>query len=261
MASVSPYHPHHRLLACDAVVSFPIVDSRIPLASYVYSVLLVLMSCLLVSCGESSGVSGTITTPTPTANEFVYVTDSVSGAISGLQVNTANGVLGTLQPFVGNASSAPRAVTTALGKYLYVANQNANTVSAYAISASTGALTAIASYATGVGPRSLVADATGKFLYVANFADASISAFSINATTGVLTPISGSPFGAGGTFYAIATDLAGKFVYVTDNGFLRVYGFAINSTTGALTPVPGGFLRQAAIRSAWLFTLPGNSSM
>lgn len=203
------------------------------------------LALLLAGCGQGGSTAPlrTVAPPPGTSSEFVFVTNSVDATVSAFQLETTTGVLTALQssPFAVTTGASPRAAAVALGKFLYIANQNTNTVTAFAISTTTGALTLVNTYTTGTGPRSLIADPLGKFLYVANFSSANISAFSINASTGELTPIAGSPFGAGGTFYAITVDSAGKFIYVTDNGFLRVYGFAINSTTGALSPVPGAF--------------------
>lgn len=87
------------------------------------------------------------------------------------------------------------------GKFVYVANFGANpgTISAFSLSASTGALTAISGspFTTGLSPESVYIDPTGQFLYVMNSTGSNISGYAINPTTGALTELSGSPFAAG----------------------------------------------------------------
>jgi 6-phosphogluconolactonase (cycloisomerase 2 family) len=79
-------------------------------------------------------------------------------------------------------------------------------VSAYAIDASTGALTEIAGspLSTGLGV-SASFDPTGKFVYTLNSQANNIVAYALNAATGVLTEIASSPFPAGERPIAIAT--------------------------------------------------------
>jgi 6-phosphogluconolactonase len=63
--------------------------------------------------------------------------------------------------------------------------QNSNTISGYAISPTTGALTPIpgSPFAVGTNPYAVALDTSSKFLYVANALSSNISAFSVNPTT------------------------------------------------------------------------------
>ena len=71
-------------------------------------------------------------------------------------------------------------------------------MSAYAIDASIGALTAVgAPVPAGADPYSVSVDAGGKFAHVANFGSANVSAYAIDATSGALTALASSPFAAG----------------------------------------------------------------
>ncbi|MGB8965284.1 MAG: beta-propeller fold lactonase family protein [Candidatus Cybelea sp.] len=132
-------------------------------------------------------------------------------------------------------------------EFAYVTNLSSNNVSAYAINASTGALTQLTGspFAAGYQPTSVAVDANGKFLYVANNGSVSghysgnVSAYAINAHTGVLTPIKGSPFPAGDGPTGVATDPTGKFAYVTNYASFNVSAYAVNSRTGALKQVHG----------------------
>lgn len=88
--------------------------------------------------------------------------------------------------------------TVSFVQFAYVANSGSNTVSAYTIDATSGALTpaAGAPFGTGISPHGVAVDPTGKFAYVTNASDNTVSAYTINATSGALTPVA-SPFVAG----------------------------------------------------------------
>ena len=76
------------------------------------------------------------------------------------------------------------------------ANQGSNNISAFALDATTGALTVVAGspFAAGTEPSSVTVDPTGMFAYVVNSGADTVFVYSIDATTGALTPIGGSPF-------------------------------------------------------------------
>jgi YVTN family beta-propeller protein len=104
------------------------------------------------------------------------------------------------------AGNAPYSVAVdPFGKFVYVANQVSNSISAYTINAATGALTAVngSPFPAGSAPWSLT-DPSGKFAYVANASSSDISVYAIDASNGALTAVSGSPFAAGSLPYAVA---------------------------------------------------------
>jgi hypothetical protein len=80
------------------------------------------------------------------------------------------------------------------GVFLYVTNQDDNSVSAYSI-LSSGALTPVTGspFAAGQYPFSVAVDPTGSYAYVTNNGANDISAYTIGSN-GALTPIAGSPF-------------------------------------------------------------------
>jgi 6-phosphogluconolactonase (cycloisomerase 2 family) len=143
------------------------------------------------------------------------------------------------------------------GKFAYVANQTDNTISAYTIDSTTGALTAVPGSPFGAAvlhaPTGLAADPAGKFLFVANecgsilctispTVSGNVSVFTIDSTTGALVEINGSPFFAGLSPVSLVVDPTGKFLYVVNlNGgpplSAGVSAFSINSSTGVLTPL------------------------
>ncbi len=127
-----------------------------------------------------------------------------------------------------------------VGRFAYVANSGAATVSAYAIGAG-GVLTAIAGspFPSGVGPYQLQVAPSGKFVYVVNEVGNSVSGYSVNAASGALTALAGSPFAVGTQPQSLAFTPSGAFLYVANTGSNTLSGFAVDATTGALTPLAG----------------------
>src|SRR6202040_4226428 len=101
----------------------------------------------------------------------------------------------TGSPFATGFGSGPFAVTVdPSGKFAYVGNASANTVSAYKIN-SDGTLTKIGDFATGVGPVSVAVDPSGEFLYVTNFnpgSPGSVSGYAITPSAAVPPAVPGS---------------------------------------------------------------------
>ncbi len=143
--------------------------------------------------------------------------------------------------FVAVATSAY--AQTPQPRFIYVVNRGSNNVSAYTISATTGALTPIAGspFPAGSLPVSVAVDPSGRYAYVANEGSGNISAYTIDATTGALRPVPGSPFAASGSSpHSVAVDPLGRFVYVEEGeGLNAVSAYALASATGALVSIPG----------------------
>jgi YVTN family beta-propeller protein len=94
------------------------------------------------------------------------------------------------------------------GRFAYVPNETSNTISAYAIDASTGALTPIAGSpfaSTGTTPVAAVVDPNGAYLYVADNGSNAVSVYAIDDTTGALTA-TGEPTAAGNGPFAILVE-------------------------------------------------------
>ena len=196
------------------------------------------------------------------SGKFAYVANRGASDVSAYTI----GVNGTLTKIVcsvgcsiaGNflAGTSPYSVTVdPTGKFAYVANNfngaPGNSVSAYTINASTGALAAVAGspFVAGVSPISVTIDPTGKFAYAANYGSSDVSAYLINTSTGALTPIDADPntagiqnFLAGTNPMSVTIDPTGKFAYVANsfNGGITgnsVIAYSINPTSGVLTTI------------------------
>jgi 6-phosphogluconolactonase (cycloisomerase 2 family) len=141
--------------------------------------------------------------------------------------------------------------TPQIGKFVYVPNASSNTVSAYSINASTGALTAIgaAPVLADQMPSLATADPAGKFLYVINRGTSTvsprISSYAIGAD-GVLTENQSSPFPvttslpppSPALFNKPIIHSSGKYGYLTDEDNGTLYGASADAT-GTLTELPG----------------------
>lgn len=131
-------------------------------------------------------------------------------------------------------------------EYAYVTNAADNTLSAYTVDASTGALTVIGTpTATGASPYAIVgldAGAGTRYVFVGNEGSNDVSAFAVNPTTGALTAVPGSPFAAGTDPQAMALNSPILYValYVANAGSDNMSVYGIDATTGALAPLSPG---------------------
>ncbi len=183
------------------------------------------------------------------SGKFAYVSNEASFTVSAYTINASTGALTEVDQNGAAAGTAvaagqdPRSVTVdPSGKFAYVANATANSISAYTINASTGALTEIdqngaaagTAVATELTPQSVTVDPSGKFAYAANLISNTVSAYTIDTSTGVLTNI-GVAVPTGTYPISVTVDPTGKFAYVANNGSNDVSAYTINATTGALS--------------------------
>jgi 6-phosphogluconolactonase len=136
-------------------------------------------------------------------SKFLYVTDSASSQIVGYDIQS-NGILTPMQPKqTFSAGNLPDAIAVdPRGKYVLVANYNANNVTPFLIDASTGNLTPNSStptYAVGTGPTCVLIDpALGQFVYTSNFLSNTVSGLFMSPSTGAVSSAQGSTFAAAG---------------------------------------------------------------
>ena len=130
--------------------------------------------------------------------------------------------------------------TVACTGYAYVTNGADNTLSAYSIDPTTGALALLGTpIATGTSPSAAAAAGAqyddpnvSGYVYVANKGSNDISAFTVNNTTGELTVVPGAPFAAGTDPQGILLGPA-DYLYVANAGSDNVF----------LYPIPYGALQ------------------
>ena len=134
-------------------------------------------------------------------NKFLYVTDGAANQMIGYLIQ-ANGTLINMQtPF--KTDNLPDSVAVdARGIYIYVANYNANNVTAYTIDRATGNATQISgssAYAVDTGPTCiLIEPAEARYIYTTNFLGNTVFGLHLNPATGALSAVQNTPFRAAG---------------------------------------------------------------
>jgi 6-phosphogluconolactonase (cycloisomerase 2 family) len=176
---------------------------------------------------------------------FAFVANMQDGTLLALTVNPATGQLRhngyqLTEQGPGAVAVEPR------GKFVYVANSQSNSLSAFQIDVS-GGLTALsgAPFMDQGYPLAIAIDPTGSFLYTANSGSGQVAGYGIDPATGVLQELAGSPFPAASGTNAITIDPTGRFLYVTNGAANSISAYAIAPDTGTLTaiqgsPVPAG---------------------
>jgi 6-phosphogluconolactonase (cycloisomerase 2 family) len=151
------------------------------------------------------------------SGRFLYATipSSSLGAsteVLGFSIDPTTGALTQIAGAPFNAGESPTsAAADASGRFLYVANNassaDGNSISAFSIDASTGALARVPGtpVPAPLSPFSVAVDPSGQYVYTGLLGPEGIRAFTIDQRTGALTEIAGSPFPAGGAVNAIAT--------------------------------------------------------
>jgi len=177
-----------------------------------------LSSKITATAGASPGY--VVIDPT---GKFAYVANSGGDDVSAYTVSASTGTLSQIdcgggagcngKNFSVGAGAFPSGLATDLaGKFLYVANANNNTVSAFTINGATGALTPVAGspYTIGAGANgciSVATDPSGKFLYATNYMNNYVAGFTINSATGELSAMAGNPLATGLQAYFISTTI------------------------------------------------------
>jgi 6-phosphogluconolactonase (cycloisomerase 2 family) len=157
--------------------------------------------------------------------------------------------------FSAGAGAGPMTMVPS-GRYLYVANQGANSISAFAFwgelfeetAAYTSPYADGSPYAIGAEPIALAADPMGLYIYIA-CGDNTIRVYSVDSWSGGhLKQVAIANLTAAPT--AVAVDPTGHFVYVGDASG-NVAPFGVDTGSGALTPLTPSVL-PAAVTSLTL---------
>ena len=176
------------------------------------------------------------------AGILIFDVDATTGGLS-LSGSTA---AGSLTPAILTKDPAD--------KYLYATSIFLGNVAAFAIDATTGALTAVPGSPPATGGSGVVAVSvhrSGRFAYTLNSnsvpnppTPSTVAAFSIDETTGALAAASGSPFPTGGSnasnlFTTCVLEPRGRFLYVNNTGSNSISAFSIDQASGQLSAVTG----------------------
>jgi 6-phosphogluconolactonase (cycloisomerase 2 family) len=131
---------------------------------------------------------------------MLYSVDYGAGTITQYSIDASTGIPTKVNTFTtgsGAGTSQPQGLAfNSTGGYAYVTNAFENTVSQFAVDATTGAFRKNgADVVTGRAPSPIAVDPSGRFVFVANLVDATISEFIINED-GTLSPngvVAGGP--------------------------------------------------------------------
>lgn len=140
--------------------------------------------------------AGTVAPPSGTKSEFVaiertgrfaYIADG-TGSVAAYSIDQSTGLLTWLATTALSSGDLPTSLALApSGKYLYAANQGANTVSQLALQ-SDGTLVSLgADVPAGGNPSAMAIDSAATFLYVVNQGSNTVSIYRISALNGTLT--------------------------------------------------------------------------
>ena len=140
----------------------------------------------------ANGVNGVAVDPN---GKYAYVamssdSDSSVGGVYILSLNATTGALTQQGSLMATNGHAQALVVHPTGRFLYVTSND--TVIAYAVNSTTGALSAIGlplNLGVNSSPTGITADRSGKFVYVVNSGTNTIASFAINARTGALTSV------------------------------------------------------------------------
>ena len=126
-----------------------------------------------------------------------------------------------------------------VGRFAFVSDYNADTVTAFTIDSITGNLALVNSAPSDLQPYAIAVTPNGAFVYTANSGAADISIYAVNAATGALTAVGSASTGVGSAPYAITVDPSGLFVLAADSAGGTIVVLQIDPTTGGLTQAPG----------------------
>ena len=151
----------------------------------------------------------------------------------------------TGSPFAAGADYTAGLAVHPSGRFLYAINTES--ISAFSIDGSTGALHTLAGSPFGfvefniMGGR-IAIDPSGSFLYVTTQNGNRVFAFAIDPGTGQLQELASIPMtqNAQGGLRTEAIDAAGKYLYVADPGNSYIAAYSVEPGNGALAAVPGG---------------------
>lgn len=153
------------------------------------------------------------------------------------------------------------------GKFLYVADQDGNTIQRFAVGpvGTLGSLPAVPTPGVDSAPYGITVTPDGRFLYAALTGTDNVAGFAIGAD-GALTPVPGSPVLAVEGAEGIATSTDGRSLYMTgpNEDELRAFTIAVDGsltplTTLALTPSSQPFAVSVTPDGRFLYTADYNN--
>jgi len=147
--------------------------------------------------GIGTGPSSVVIDPT---TRWVYVSDALSNQIYSLGIasNTTGNLTGLPSSPTASGQYPINMTIDPRGKFLLVANYNAQTVGSYAINVADGSIGAVSGTTAATVPASptcvAIDPSLGIYVYTSNIIDGTISAEKMDANTGSLSSVVNTPF-------------------------------------------------------------------
>lgn len=162
---------------------------------------------------------------------YAFNIDQITGALSAPPQGAIMRTGAQPLSLIAYASPSPPVFRS---KLAYVPNAASNSISAFAIDATTGSLGVIGTAAAGGDAPQAVAVAQGsRFLYSAYF-QGSASTYTINGASGALQAVNGGDVTAGLGPTTVAVDPSRRFAYVVNSGDSTVSVFRVDAASGGL---------------------------
>lgn len=178
------------------------------------------------------------------AGQFAFAADLGTDQVLVYQFDAAKHTLAPAMPPAADIEkgSGPRHLAVhPSGKFVYVINELANTVTVFDYDVTAGKLSTLQTISTVPADFSgtsytaeVVVHPSGKFLYGSNRGHDTLAQFMIDESTGKLTANGFTPIG-GQTPRNFVVDPSGKWVLIGCQGSNVINVFAVNPETGALT--------------------------
>lgn len=178
-------------------------------------------------------------------NKFAFAADLGLDKVLVYRFDPATSTLATNDPPAGTVApgSGPRHFAFhPIGKFAYVINEMANTVTAFAYDAQTGKLTEIQTISTlpsdftGTSyTAEVVVHPSGKFVYGSNRGHDSLAVFQVDEATGTLMA-KGQVLTGGKTPRNFNVDPTGQWILAANQGTNNVTVFRVDQTSGDLAP-------------------------
>jgi 6-phosphogluconolactonase (cycloisomerase 2 family) len=193
----------------------------------------------------------------PPTSEYLYAVDSVNNEIVEFSVNTSTGALTNAGPVAPvSTGSVPSGVAVdPCDRFVYVANNQSNNISAYSIcngsvtqsttlcpSVPDGTLVALSGSPfslSGGGanePGPMLVDPFGKALYVVGVGSGTVSIFSIAQVSGGLAAGNPATVATGSRPTSIAIRSDDSWLFVTNFDSQSLSQYSVTPSTGNLTP-------------------------
>jgi 6-phosphogluconolactonase (cycloisomerase 2 family) len=180
------------------------------------------------------------------SGRFAYVANDGSTGLDGLGVyqftiGADGGLVPMTVPTVATGANPAFMAVDPSGRFAYVANSRANTISQYAIGAN-GELQPLtpATMASGPRPLGITIDPAGKHLYTANNAATNVGGLGVSqyaiGSGGALVPLASPNVAAGSGPASVTLDPSGHFAYVTNEIGNDVSQYTV-AADGSLTPM------------------------